>query len=175
MTSSQGSVQRTLVTFWLAGLVLLAACSRPADPLEWKFDAASPAAMQAWLEQNLPLMPPKLARELRACISNIQITLPPPRTTEPLEPANKLCARLDGRTVRAILIEGNELSHQMLLARAKNRSDELVTLMNAGEDETEEQRDAQMARAAEARLDLQEVKQQLARGEKRLDELRAQK
>ncbi len=172
MTPSQGSVQRTLALLWLACLGLLAGCGRPADPLEWKIGAAHPAAMQEWLDDNIPLMPPKVGRELRACISNIQITLPPAKTNSPLEQANKLCARIDGRTVRAILIEGNELSHQMLVARAKNYSDELIAMMNAGEGASEEVRDAQMARAAEARLNLQEVKQQLARGQKRLDELR---
>jgi hypothetical protein len=165
-------VNRTLAFVWLALVTLLAGCGRGPDPLEWKVAAAQPTEMQQWLEENLPLMPPKIARELRACISNIQITLPPARTTEPLEQANKLCARLHGRTVRSILIEGNELSHRMLLARVKNRSEELVTLLNVGEGATEEQRDAQMARAAEARLDLQEVRQELARGEKRLEELR---
>ena len=173
MTPDFGAVKRTLALFWIAALVALAGCSRSKDPLEWKIDAAHPAAMQDWLDTNVPLMPTKLGLELRWSIGNIQITLPPPKTREPLEQANKLCARIDGRTVRAVLIEGYELSHNVLLARAKNRSDELVSLLNAGEGATDEQRDDQMARAANARLDLQEVKQQLAKSEQRLDELRS--
>lgn len=165
-------MNRTLA--WLSiPFLLLAGCGRHADPLEWKIDATHPATMQEWLDKNLPLMPAKLARELNWSVSNVRMTLPPARTTEPMEQAYKLCARLNGKTVRAVLLEGNELSHNMLLARAQNLSDSLVTLMNAGEGATEAQRDEQMARAAEARLDLQEVKQQLERSQKRLADLRA--
>ena len=120
-------------------------------------------------------MPPKTAHELRACISNIQLTLPPAKTALPFEQANKLCSRLDGRTVRAVLIEGNELSRNMLVARAKNLSDQLVHLLNIPDGMPEEQQDEQMARAANTRLDLQEVKQQLARSESRLAELHGTK
>ena len=166
-------MKRTLALLWIAALGVLAGCGRNPDPLEWKIDAAHPAAMQDWLDTNGALMPAQMARELRWSIGNIQLTLPPPRTSEPLEQANKLCSRLDGKTVRTVLIEGYELSHNVLVARAKNLSETLVGLLNAGEGTTEEQRDDQMARAANARLDLQEVKQQLARSEKRRDELRA--
>lgn len=165
-------MKRTLTSLLVCALGL-AGCGRSPDPLEWRIDADDPTELQTWLATNLPLMPARTARELRACISNIQITLPPARTNSLQEQTHKLCARLDGKTVRAVLIEGNELSHNMLLARAKNLSDELISLMGAGDGATEEQRDRQLARAAEARLNLQEVKQQLDRGQSRLAELRA--
>lgn len=167
------SVKRIPGLCWIIALVALAGCGRHPDPLEWKIEAGTPGEMQQWLGANLPLMPPKLAHELRACIANIQITLPPAKTSLPMEQANKLCARLNGRTVRAVVIEGNELSNNMLVARAKNLSDQLVHLLNIPEGMTEEQQDEQMARAANTRLDLQEVKQQITRSENRLAELHA--
>ena len=154
-------------------LLLLTGCGPGADPLDWKVDASDPQAMQAWFDSKIPLMPTAMGREFSVCISNIQITLPPARTKEPLEKAHHLCARLNGKTVRDILIEGNELSYQMILARTKNQSDELVRLIGAGEGLTDYQRSELPDRIAAARAQLDESRQQLDRGEKRLAELRA--
>lgn len=117
-------------------------------------------------------MPPAMGREFSVCVSNIQLTLPPAKTMEPLEKANHLCARLNGRTVRSILIEGNELSYKMMLARTKNQSDALLRLVNAGDNLTAEQKAELPTLIAEARSRLDESRAQMARGEKRLAELR---
>jgi hypothetical protein len=149
--------------------LLLAGCSRSADPLDWKIEAGDPTEMQAWLGKHLPAMPAAVSRELNVCINNISLKLPPARTGAPAEKVNRLCQRLDGKTVREVLIEGNELSYQMLLARTKTLSDDILRLTNV----TERLTDAQEEQLAEIRVSLGQTKTQLDRAEKRVAELRA--
>jgi hypothetical protein len=61
----------------------------------------------------------------------------------------------------------------MLLARTKNQSDELLRLIGAGEGLTDYQRSELPDRIAAARAQLDESRQQMARGEKRIAELQA--
>ncbi len=166
-------MKRTLSGLLVIALLLLTGCGPGKDPLDWPVDASSPESLQVWFDSKIPLMPPAMGREFGVCVSNIQLTLPPARTTEPLEKAHHLCARLNGKTVRDILIEGNELSYQTTLARTRNLSDELVRLIGAGEGLTDYQRSELPDRIAAARAQLDESRQQMARGEKRLAELRA--
>jgi hypothetical protein len=156
----------------MSALLLLAGCGQSNDPLDWKIDASDPTALQEWFDTKVALLPDPISREFSACIGNIQLTLPPARTTAPLEKANHLCARVNGKTVRDVLIEGNELSYKMMLARSKTQSDTLLRLINAGEGLTDYQRSELPDRIAFARAELDESRRQIARGEKRLEELR---
>jgi hypothetical protein len=166
-------VKRTLFGLLAGGLLLvLAGCGPSKDPLDWKIDASDPTALQEWFDTKVAQLPDPISREFRACISNIQLTLPPARTTAPLEKANYLCARLNGKTVRDVLIEGNELSYKMMLARSKTQSDTLLRLISAGEGLTDYQRSELPDRIAYARAELDQSRQLIARGEKRLEELR---
>jgi hypothetical protein len=165
-------VKRTFLGLLAIATLLLAGCGPGKDPLEWKIDASDPTELQAWFDAQIPKMPVAMGREFSICISNIQLTLPPARTTEPLEKAHHLCARLNGKTVREILIEGNELSYKSILARTKNLSDELVRLIGAGEGLTDYQRSELPERIAATRAQLDESHRQMTRGEKRLEELR---
>lgn len=157
----------------LAASLLLASCTRSADPLDWKLKGERPAQMQAWFDENLPLMPDELAGELAGCVEYIRQTLPPARTNEPLEKANYFCNRLNGKTVREVLTEGHELAVRQILARISVLSSDLLRTLKPRDNPTEEQQSRLDKVTAGYRSAIDRLKEEQAKREKRLEELRA--
>ena len=163
-------MNRTLPLVLFAALCL-AGCSRSADPLDWKIQAGDPAALEQWFAQNLHLMPPGLSDEVIISFNNIKADTSlrgNPNTKE-----YRVCRRIDGHTVRELVIEGHELANRDALAVMARQSDVVVVLLKdahtLGPEELK-QREALM----NAQLKVQaRLEKQLKDGEARIAALRA--
>jgi hypothetical protein len=119
-------VNRTLPLVLFAALCL-AGCSRSVDPLDWKISAGDPAELEHWFAKNLHLMPPALSDEVIISFHNLKADTAlrgNPNTKE-----YRVCGRIDGRTVRELLIEGHELANRKALAGMTNQSEAVVRLL----------------------------------------------
>ncbi|HWA24666.1 MAG TPA: hypothetical protein VG734_03250 [Lacunisphaera sp.] len=163
-------MNRTLALVLLAGLCL-PGCSRSVDPLDWKIQAGDPAELDDWFTRNLRLMPPELSDEVIVSFNNIRAdTL----TGKPIQKDQRVCKRVDGHTVRELLIEGHELANRQALVVMARQSDVVVRLLadaHTLSPEDLKKREAQM----NAQLALQgRLEKQLKEGEARVAALRAQ-
>jgi len=162
-------VKRTLLLALATGLVL-AGCTRSADPLEWKIRADDPGELQNWLGKNLLAMPLDLAAEAVVCINNIRADTSQGPTGKQRD--YRLCQRINGRTIREALIEGHELADRMLQARIANESDAVVSLLSSADQlgpEDLKKREALMNAHLAAKG---KWEQELTRGERRIASLR---
>jgi hypothetical protein len=113
---------------FLGIVLLLAGCSpRSADPLDWKLEGSDADGMQTWLNANLPLLPAAVAPDLAMSISNIRFKL---HGRDANETSNLLARKLEGRTVRDVLIEGNQLGRDELVARLAHVNTNELDLVN---------------------------------------------
>lgn len=166
-------MNRPLFTLLLA-LALLAGCSRAelrsVDPYDWKIHADDGDELDAWFNENVPLLPEELQREFTTCLGNIQSSVyAGPNSRGSDKRGNSLAAKLDGRSVRDVLIEGNEAGARLLEARLERETDALLRLVNTSAgDETGLPKAMTHQRA---RVDA--LKQQLARVQDHLTELHA--
>ncbi len=155
------------------GLLILAGCipsgPRDPDPLAWKVEADDGNELQAWFDTNLPLMPEETARELAVCFSNIRSLSYAGPNASPVAKANHLAHQLNGRTVRDLLIEGNEMGVRTLEREVDANADMLLRMVNAT-DGTEPRVEAMIKRQRD-RLDA--LKERLAKAHAHLMELHA--
>jgi hypothetical protein len=121
-------VNRTLPLVLFAALCL-AGCSRSADPLDWKIQATDPAELGKWFDKNLHLMPGPLSDEVIISFHNIKADTAPGPMGSSSKREYRVCRRLDGHTVRELLIEGHELANRKALAGMTNQSDAVVRLL----------------------------------------------
>ncbi len=167
-------MNRTLLLVLLAGL-FLGGCAREVDPLDWKIAAGDAEELQQWLGANLPLMPNKLGGEVVVSINNIKAGTPLGPTGNARQKSERLARRLDGHTVREVLVEGYELVSLTLLARINNESEAVVRLLGTADALPPDQLkklEAQMNAHLAARDALQQQSKEV---EGRLAELRALK
>lgn len=150
-------------------VVLFAGCTRSVDPLEWKLSGDTPVELQNWLNDNLPLMPRPLAEELAVCVSNIQGLTPGGFSNDLSDKARNLTRRLDGKTVREVLIEGHEITNRSLLARLQSQADMITRFIERHEELTADQE----AAIADRKATMERTKQHLAESDRRLEQLRA--
>jgi len=163
------------IPVWLLiGSLLLGGCARSADPLDWKIECRHIDDLQDWLDTNLDLMPAELAREFSFCFNNIKVSTTSGWTGTVQEREDRICARLRDRTVRAVLIEGNELALRGLTAHRQNESDNLVRLLALSGDAPAPQQKQLDARIQRTQAAIERLKQAEARSEQRLADLRAQ-
>lgn len=150
---------------------MLAGCAkRPADPLEWKLTGDRPAKLQEWIDTNLPLMTPQLGGEFSASVRNIQANI---RGTDPVRNAAVLYQKLNGRTVREILIEGHEIARDLTLARLNRESHNLLQLVNLSSDLTAAEKERRETQLTARRNYIARLQETLDKGDSRLAELRA--
>ena len=159
---------RTFLCLLLAGLVLAGCERQSADPLEWKLEGDRPDELQAWLDTNTARMTPKLAGELAASVNNIGAKTHDP---DPARKANLLCRKLDGHTVREVLIAGHRISREALLARLQRESGNLVQLVNLTSIEKPGDEARLQARVTATRQYISQLEQQLTKINSRLEEL----
>jgi len=165
-------VDRTLFTL-LLGLALLAGCSRSdtrsPDPLDWRIGADDAFELQEWFDTNIPLMPEELAQEVTLCLSNLRASNYAGPNAEPLAKANKLAHRLDGRTIREVLIQGNEATVRLVESQLQREADELMRMIN-----TTDGTDARAQKYIDRqRTIIDALKKRLAQAQDHLTELHA--
>lgn len=156
-----------LACLWLAG------CSRSADPLDWRIKAGDPAELDRWFAQNLHLMPPGISDEVIISFNNLKADTSANVMGLPVKKEYRVCKRVDGHTVRELLIEGHELANRQALAQMANQSEAVVRLLKGAETVSPEdlkKREALM----NAHLAVQgKLEKQLKEGEARVAALRA--
>lgn len=155
----------------LFAVLCLAGCSRSADPLDWKIKAGDPAEMEQWFGKNLHLMPGELSDEVIISFNNIKVDTG--LRGNPRSKVYRVCRRIDGLTVRELLIEGHELANRDALAVMARQSNVVVVLLKDADTlgpEELKQREAQMNAQLKAQARLEKL---LKDGEARVAALRA--
>lgn len=80
---------------------------RSRDPWDWKISASSPGDFNEWSDQNAPLLPTEMRRELARAIQFLQGDSGlSNRNTAMANTRNPFCARVDRKTVRYVILEG---------------------------------------------------------------------
>lgn len=116
------SVVRFLLT--LAALAL-AGCV-PADPLDWKISAKTPAQFNEWRDEDLPRLPAEVQKEFIHTFNFFAAQTPGVTSKRMDATDNPLCRRLHGRTIRNVIIEGYSLETTALLSKISTTSDNLL-------------------------------------------------
>ncbi len=111
----------------VAALALAGAGCRPTNPLDGKISAPTPAAFEAWEDQELERLGERERREFVHAFDFIASTMPAALApADANKTGNPLCRRLDGRTIRSVILEGYDLEKRTLYARISNESDHLI-------------------------------------------------
>ena len=163
---------RTLALVLLAALCL-GGCSRSTDPLDWKIQAGDPAELDNWFAKNLHLMPLELSDEVIISFNNIKANTPPVPHRGPSNREYGICRKIDGHTVRELLIEGHELANRQAMAVIAKQSDMVVRMLADADTLSPEelkQREAMMNDQLARKSRLEKT---LKAGEARLAELRS--
>src|SRR2546423_648274 len=106
-----------LFSFFLAGCCL-SGCGEPADPLDRKVEADTPAEYNEWNHRTLPQLPEPLRSEFGHAFEEIVIVSGRAGTARNLEDStDPVCRRLNGRTVRAAILDGYRLESDRLSRR----------------------------------------------------------
>lgn len=147
---------------------LATGCNRPPDPLDWKISGDTPGEIDVWFHENLPLMPEELAAELTNCVRNIQLLTPTGINADGKDRARNLTRRLDGKTVRAVLIEGTEIENRTLVAKLQTQADFISRFIQRNEELNAEQ----MSAIADRKQLMERIKGHIAKSDARLAELR---
>jgi hypothetical protein len=148
---------------------MLASCAKkPADPLEWKLTGDTPAKLQEWLDTNLPLLTPELGGELAASVRNIKANI---HGTDPVRSAAALYQKLNGHTVREIVIEGHKIGRETLLARLDRESYNLLQLVKMSADLTAAEKERMETQMTARRNYIAKLQETLGKIDSRLAEL----
>ncbi len=139
------SLRRVLLLVALA----LAGC-QPKDPLDWKIGAGSPDAYNVWIERHHRLLPPELQHDFDRAFAVLQSdTATRLGTVDPQRVNYRLCPRLDGKTIRAAILESDQLESDALRTRISVTVDDIVR--NTKATESLQGRRADLQRFADAR------------------------
>jgi hypothetical protein len=118
---------RFLVSLIVVALVAIG-CT-PADPLEWKVYAKTPAYFEAWRTENLSKAPPAIQKEFNHAFDIISSMRPRALALAPGDlhkTGNLICEHLHRRRLRSVILEGYQLETRALNARISTLSDKLI-------------------------------------------------
>jgi hypothetical protein len=123
---------------------------QPQDPFDWKISAGSPDAYDVWIERHYHLLPPELQHDFNQAFAFLRSdTATRLGTIDPAPVKNRLCLRLDGKSIRALIMEADELESDALRIRISLTVDDIVRNTNASESLAG--KPADLLRLAEAR------------------------
>lgn len=157
----------------LLGLIL-SGCSRSADPLDWKIEGRHIDELRGALDEITDHLAPELGREFAFCCANIKADALAGRQAESAGQRNdRICRRLRGKSVREILIEGNELAHQASATQLALQSEKLVRLLDVSDHQPEARRAYHAQSIDYTKKLIESLKRAQAKSGQRLAELRA--
>jgi hypothetical protein len=108
-------------------LVLACVACRPADPLDWKISAKTPAKFEEWQSTDLRRLPEREQQEFNRAFNFYASTSPRGLAPKDMDETNNpLCRRLHGRTIRHVILEGYDLERRTLAARISTESDNII-------------------------------------------------
>lgn len=123
---------RSFLSILIAGIFLssLTGCNRRgSDPLEWRVRGRTPELLEIWVNESIERMPTELGKEYSAAVVTILNLTPRPPTQKRDDSSDPLCRRLDGHSVREIIIEADELEVNELRNRISLEYSNLTRLM----------------------------------------------
>jgi hypothetical protein len=130
----------------------LAGCT-PRDPLDWKISAKTPAHFEEWRDQDLARLPEAQQAEFNRAFSFFSSTAPRALESKDMNAtSNPLYRRVNGRTIRSVILEGLDLEKRALYARIYTESDNMVrnAQLTATRDDPETARKVEKARVGQA-------------------------
>lgn len=145
--------------------MLVTGC-RPRDPLDWKISAKTPGHFEEWRDDDLVRLPAAEQAEFNRAFTFFSATAPRALDEKDMSATNNpLCRRINGRTIRSVILEGLDLEKRALYSRIYTESDNLVrnAELTAKRDDpeierkVEKARTGQMANIAAMKLRLQEI------------------
>src|ERR1051325_2435512 len=117
---------RPLLLVIAAGALAWAGC-RPRDPLDWKISAKTPAHFEEWRDEDLVRLPTVEQAEFNRAFSFFAATAPRALADKDMDATNNpLCRRINGRTIRSVILEGLDLEKRALYARIYTESDNIA-------------------------------------------------
>lgn len=142
-------MRRFLPPVSILAALLLAGC-QPKDPLDWKISASSPDAYNVWIERHHHLLPPDLQHDFNRAFAFLRNdTAIRFGRVDPGKIQNRLCPRLDGRSIRALILEADQVESDALRTRISVTVDDIVR--NTKASESLAGRPADLQRFADAR------------------------
>ncbi len=164
-------MNRALLLLFLSAGLLATGCFRDADPLDWRIEGRHIGDLQVSLDQISTSLPAGLDREFAFCFNNVMADVRNGQSGSTQHQENRVCRRLRDKSVRDILIEGNQLARRRIMARFNEESGYLLRLIDQSDLYTEAQRQALPTRieATQARID--RLRGALTRSNRRLAEL----
>jgi hypothetical protein len=149
----------------VAFLVGFTGCS-PRDPLDWRISAKTPSHFEEWRDQDLVRLPAREQQEFNRAFTFFASTSPRALDTKDMGATNNpLCRRINGRTIRSVILEGLDLEKRALYARIYTESDNIARNANltakmdseAISQKVEKARTGQMANIAAMNLRIAEI------------------
>jgi hypothetical protein len=108
-------------------LVLAVSGCQPADPLAWKIHASTPREFEAWQDHRLGRLPEKIREELIRAVILLGGSAEVRATSRSATDLNRhLCQRIDGKTIRAVIVDAYYVERSSLLNRTILEADNIV-------------------------------------------------
>ncbi len=125
-----------LPLLWLSLLLLLCGCA-PKDPLDRKVKATTPEEFARWWDRTQEKLPDAQRAEVYKLARYLQDSIPRTRTMRADDHTDPLCKRINGLTVRQLMVLGYEESSHNTRARLileTGKLPHLVTAVSESED-----------------------------------------
>jgi hypothetical protein len=169
-------VRRQVVALAVFAAALLAGGCTPRDPLDREVEGRTIAELQSWIAQIQREVDPELAQEIDLVFVNLAANTPrfqKPRNERDLHArGNPLCQRVNGRPLRAVMIDSYEAANTALTLQNSIDTENLVRLSAViSTDRTE----AFNQRADFVKREIARRDEQIRRHRERIEELRGRK
>jgi hypothetical protein len=156
-------------------LGLLAGCTRPSDPLDWKIDAPTPGRFNAWAQESLPYLTSDLRDEFNHVWHEFVLAGGRAGYARSMDDSSDpVCRRINGHTIRQALQYGYELEKERLNRKIDLESELLLhDLQKSNADENSSAPDGSAALIALRRREIEQTKHRVEEVTARLAQISA--
>jgi hypothetical protein len=154
---------------------LLAGCTRPADPLDWKIDAPTPGRFNAWAEESLPYLTSDIRGEFNHAWHEFVLAGGRAGYARSMDDSSDpVCRRINGHTIRQALQYGYELEKDRLNRKIDLESELLLhDLQKNNAEENAPASDRSAALIARRRREIEQTKHRVEEITARLAQISA--
>lgn len=160
---------------WVAIMLTLAGCT-PRDPLDREVEAHTLAELRVWIADIQRSVDPELAQEIDLVFVNLAANTPrftQPKTERDLHRrGNALCVRVNGRPLRAVMIDSYEAANTALALQNNIDAQNLLRLSTVV---NTDRADAFNERADFVKREIEKRDEQIRRHKARIAELGGRK
>lgn len=156
----------------LLSLLLLASGCAPKNPLDRKVRAGTPEQFFSWWDRTQKKLPENEREEVHEILLFLKQSTPRLRPMQEKDPNDPLCKRIDGLTLREVLVLGYQDKNHQVRMRLMRETGNLAPLVAMATDATDDlARERIEATIRQTKLAAERSEEKIAHNSRRIAEL----